>query len=150
MTFATFTNLIVAVLCMAVVLQSLRMKRNIDIIKSGDMAEMIKSLDIATGQAREVLARLKDVLTTDGAANVRTIASGESLRDELSVMVGIGNAVAERIMEAAAAAEEQKKQALAAAAPVPAAKPARRKRSQASANAAAAPLTQILPHTRLQ
>jgi hypothetical protein len=110
MTFAIFTNLIVAGLCVAVVLQSVRMMRNIQAIKSGDLADTVKALDRATAQARQVLGELKDVLTTDGAANARTITSGETLRDELSVMVGIGNAVAERIMEAAAAAGEHKRE----------------------------------------
>jgi hypothetical protein len=35
-------------------------------------------------------------------AQGRAVAASEALRDELSVMVGIGNAVAERILEAAA------------------------------------------------
>lgn len=114
MTFATFTNLIVSFLCAGVVLQSMRMMRNIREMKSGDLSETVKSLDRATAQARGVLAELKTVLSTDGAANVKTIASGESLRDELSLMVGIGNAVADRIMEAAAAADRQKEEAKAA------------------------------------
>ncbi|HWW65150.1 MAG TPA: DUF6468 domain-containing protein [Sphingomonadaceae bacterium] len=146
MTFATFMNLVVAILCVAVVLQSMRMTRNIQAIKSGDLGETVKSLDNATAQAREVLAKLKDVLTTDGAANVRTIASGETLRDELSVMVGIGNAVAERIMEAAAAAGERKEEA-ATAAQLPA-KPARRKRPLAKTDRTAAP--HLPTHARLQ
>jgi hypothetical protein len=150
MTFATFTNLIVSILCVAVVLQSMRMMRNVREIKSDNFGDTIKSLDQATTQARTVLADLKAVLTTDGAANVRSIASGETLRDELSLMVGIGNAVADRIMEAAAAVERQKgeatktaRQPAKAAAPkleLPA-KP-RRKRSAAPKVTSA--------HTRLQ
>jgi hypothetical protein len=151
MTFATFTNLIVSILCVAVVLQSMRMMRNVREIKSDNFGDTIKSLDQATTQARTVLADLKLVLTTDGAANARSITSGESLRDELSLMVGIGNAVADRIMEAAAAAERHKEESAKAtretakaAAPkldLPA-KP-RRKRSTAAKVATPA-------HTRLQ
>lgn len=109
MTFASFTNLVVAGLCVAVLLQSVRMMRSIRAMKTGDLGDTIRSLDRATSQARQVLGELKDVLTTDGAANFRTIASGETLRDELSVMVGIGNAVADRIMEAAALAGDRRK-----------------------------------------
>lgn len=108
MIFATFTNLVVSILCVAVVLQSMRMMRNVRAIKSDTFGETITALDQATAQARAVLAELKTVLSTDGAANVRSIASGETLRDELSLMVGIGNAVADRIMDAAAAAERRK------------------------------------------
>lgn len=101
MIFATLTNLILIILCVAVLVQSARLLRSFHVIKSGDLGETVKSLDRATAQARAVLAELKDILSVDGAANARTIASGASLREELSVMVGIGNAVAERIMDAA-------------------------------------------------
>ncbi len=107
MTFASFTNIVVAVLCTMVILQSIRMIRNVRAIQFGDLSETIRSLDHATAQARGVLRELKDVLTTDGAATIRTFTSGETLRDELSVMVGIGNAVADRIMDAASAGERR-------------------------------------------
>lgn len=107
MTFASLTNLVVAALCLGVILQSVRMIRNIRAVQTGDLGDTIKSLDRATAQARAVLAELKDVLLTDGAANARSIATGETLRDELSVMVGIGNAVADRIMEAASDRHKQ-------------------------------------------
>lgn len=125
MTFAVFTNLVLMMLCVAVLVQSARMMRSFNAIKSGDLGETVRQLDRATAQARGVLAELKQILSTDGVANARTIASGESLRDELSVMVGIGNAVAERIMDAAANAGERMKAEERAAA----AKPVVRKRS---------------------
>lgn len=102
MTFATFTNVALMLLCVAVLVQSARMMKSFSAIRSGDLGATVKSLDNATAQARSVLAELRETLATDGAANARAIASGEALRDELSVMVGIGNSVAERIMEAAA------------------------------------------------
>ena len=107
MTFATFTNVALMLLCVAVLVQCARMMRSFNAIKSGDLAQTVKSLDNATAQARTVLAELKDLLATDGAANARAIASGEALRDELSMMIGIGNSVAERIMEASASANER-------------------------------------------
>jgi len=143
MTFASFTNIIVALLCAAVVLQSVRMMRNIQAMKSGDLADTIKSLDRATLQARTVLGDLKEVLRTDGAAYARNIASGEELRDELSVMVGIGNAVADRIMEAASATGERREtpaeapaeEPVTAAPTVAPAKRSRRRRSSARSEA---------------
>lgn len=110
MTFAVFTNLLLTLLCAAVLVQCTRMMRSFRAIKSGDLGETVAQLDRATGQARAVLGELKTLLATDGAANARVIASGEALRDELSVMVGIGNAVAERIMDAAATASDRKDQ----------------------------------------
>lgn len=111
MSFATVSDLALGLLCVAVLVQNLRVMRNFQAIRSGDLGATVQSLDRATAQARAVLADLKQILATDGAANARAIASGESLRDELSVMVGIGNAVAERIMEAAARAGEAKEAA---------------------------------------
>ncbi|ARS28952.1 DUF6468 domain-containing protein [Sphingomonas sp. KC8] len=145
MTFATFTNILLMALCVAVLVQSARMMRAFKAIQTGDLGETVKQLDRATAQARTVLAELKDILATDGAASVRTIQSGETLRDELSVMVGIGNAVAERIMDAAASTN-----AVVAAnepglpADKPVAKARRRKRGGSSASrttvAAATPM----------
>lgn len=139
MTFATFTNLLLMALCVAVLVQSARMMRSFKAIKTGDLGETVKQLDRATAQARTVLGELKDILSTDGAASVRTIQSGETLRDELSVMVGIGNAVAERIMDAAAstnAANEPARDVVDLPAEKPVAKTRRRKRGGASAGRA--------------
>lgn len=136
MTFATFTNLVLMALCVAVLIQCARMMRSFNAIKSGDLGETVKQLDRATAQARAVLAELKTILATDGAATTRTIASGESLRDELSVMVGIGNAVAERIVEAASNAGERMKEEQKAGAKV-VSQPAQRKRSAKTPRAAA-------------
>lgn len=109
MTFAIFTNLFVAGLCIAVVLQGWRMMRSINAIKAGDFKDTIAALDNATTQARHALVELKSALATDGLASIRSIQSAETLRDELSIMVGIGNTVADRLVEASAAATEDKK-----------------------------------------
>ncbi|NIJ34729.1 DUF6468 domain-containing protein [Sphingomonas oligoaromativorans] len=134
MTFASLTNIVVACLCLGVILQSVRMIRNIRLIQTGDLGDTIKSLDRATAQARAVLAELKDVLITDGAANARIIATGETLRDELSVMVGIGNAVADRIMEAASPGDQHNKAD--AVTPKPSPKRSRRRRAAPRADTA--------------
>ncbi len=100
MTFATFTNIIVILVGGAVLVQSVRIMRSFQAVKNGGLKEMVTALDRATAQARSVLADLKETLRTEGAANARTVAQGENVRDELAVMVGIANAAAERMLEA--------------------------------------------------
>ena len=99
MTFATFTNVIVILLCGAVLVQSVRMMKSFQAVKDGGLKDMVAALDTATGQARAVLSEMKETLRTDGAAHARTVAQGDAMREELTVMVGIANAVAERILE---------------------------------------------------
>lgn len=106
MTFVTLSNLILMPLCVAVIAQSMRMMKSIRDMRASALGDSVTQLDRATGQARAVLMELKSLLATDVVVQNRSIAHGEALRDELSVMVGIGNAVAERIMEAAAAQKE--------------------------------------------
>jgi hypothetical protein len=103
MTFATITNLVLGALCVIVVIQSLRMVRGVQEIRSLSLDESVAQLDRATDRAQMVLTELKRALESATTAQNRAIVDGEALRDELSVMVGIGNAVAERIMEAAEA-----------------------------------------------
>ena len=106
MTFATVINLALVLLCAGVLVQCSRMMRSLRAVQSGDLQAMVSSLDNVTVQARSVLSDLKVLLSTEGAANARVVESAEALRDELSVMVGIGNAMAERIVEATAEARQ--------------------------------------------
>lgn len=99
MTFATLTNIVLILLCGAVLVQSVRMMRSFETMKKGGLKEVVEALDKATAQARHVLGDLKETLRTEGAANARTVAKGEEMREELAVMVGIANAVAERIVQ---------------------------------------------------
>lgn len=126
MTFVVFSNLVLMLLCVAVIVQSLRMAKSFRSFRSCALNDSVAQLDRATGQAKAVLAELRTLLANDGAAQVRAIASGEALRDELSVIVGIGNSIAERIVEAAATHTSQKDEQ-AAAAPVPSVRPVARK-----------------------
>jgi 23S rRNA maturation mini-RNase III len=71
MSFATFTNIIVIFIGAAVLVQSVRMMRSFRAVKDGGLKQMVEALDKATGQARLVLADLKDTLRTEGAANAR-------------------------------------------------------------------------------
>ncbi|TFI57108.1 hypothetical protein E2493_16895 [Sphingomonas parva] len=107
MTFATLTNVVLILLCGAVLVQSVRMMRSFETLKKGGLKDVVDALDKSTAQARVVLGDLKETLRTEGAANARTVAKGEEMREELTVMVGIANAVAERIVETVEAAPKQ-------------------------------------------
>jgi hypothetical protein len=86
MTFVTFSNLVLMVVCVAVIVQSIRLTRSFQAIRSSALNDSVAQLDRATGQARAVLAELKTLLSTDGVAQTRAVRDGEALRDELSVM----------------------------------------------------------------
>lgn len=111
MTFATFTNIIVILIGGAVLVQSVRMMRSFQAVKDGGLKDMVTALERATVQARAVLADLKETLRTDGAANARVLAQSETIRDELSVMIGIANAAAERMLEGVEASKPAPKRA---------------------------------------
>lgn len=102
MGFATFVNIITVIFCLAVLVQSVRMMRSLEAVKGAGAAlpQLIEGLDSATGRASKVLGELKDTLRTDAAANARILAQAEEIRDELTVMVGIANATADRLLEA--------------------------------------------------
>jgi hypothetical protein len=101
-TFVTLINAIMIALCAAVIVQTMRMAKSLREIRASALNESVARLEHATDQARAVLGHMKALLATEVVAQGRAVAAGEALRDELSVMVGIGNAVAERILEAAA------------------------------------------------
>ena len=103
MTFVTFSNVMMMLLCVAVIVQTLRMGKSIRDLRSATLNDSVTQLERATGQARTVLGEIKTLLANEVVAQSRGAANSEALRDELAVMVGIGNSVADRIMEAVAA-----------------------------------------------
>ncbi len=126
MSLSIVTNVATMILCLAVLVQSVRMMRSLRAVKNAGLGEMIGALDLSTARAHAVLSDLKAVLSGEAAANARIVERGEALRDELGVMIGIADASAERIMTAASAARAP------AAAPARAASP-RSARKAASA-----------------
>lgn len=104
MSFATTVNLVTIILCLAVLVQCARMMKSLAALKTADLPAMVKALDAATGQARQVLSDLRDVLKGEAGPSVRALADARAIRDELEVMVGIANASADRLLEASAAA----------------------------------------------
>lgn len=110
MEFATFTNIITVIFCLAVLVQSVRMMRSLEAVKGAGAAlpQMIQGLDAASAQAGKVLAELKETLRNEGSANAHVLAQAVEIRDELSVMVGIANATADRLLEESANRGEQR------------------------------------------
>lgn len=131
MSFATLSNIITMLFCIAVLVQSVRMMRCLRAVKGDEFAAMVAALDASTARARVVLADLREILRTDCAANARVIATGTAMREELTVMAGIGDAVAERIVEAVAKSASAQSKAVSAK-PAPA-KPAPAKTAPAKA-----------------
>lgn len=129
MSFSTLTNIVTMLFCGAVLVQSVRLIRALRAVKGDKFGEMIVALDRSTIQARSVLADLRETLRTDCAANARVIASGEAMREELTVMAGIADAVAERIVDAV---EKSNPRAAARPAPKPTPRPNGRARPAAA------------------
>lgn len=127
MTFATLSNIVTMLFCIAVLVQSVRLMRALRAVKSDDFGAIISALDASTAQARTVLADLRETLRTECAANARVIAGGTAMREELTVMSGIADSVAERIVAAVSMSKTMKKPT--AAKPKPTAKATPRRQS---------------------
>ena len=100
MTFATATNILTIVLCIGVLVQSMRMSRHLKAMKSAGLSEMVAALDHSTTQARLIVAELRTLLRGEGASQLRSIEKGKEITDELNVIIGIADAAAERIIGA--------------------------------------------------
>ncbi|OWK28330.1 DUF6468 domain-containing protein [Sphingomonas mucosissima] len=103
MSFQILTSVATMIFCSAVLVQSVRMMRSLRAVKDGALTEVVGALDASTTQARLVLSELRQTLH-DCASSSRTLANGKEIAEELSVMIGIANATAERLVEAAGAA----------------------------------------------
>lgn len=105
------TNIVLIVLSVGVLVQTARLMILFRRFKRADLSDTVSALDHATNAAQMVLDNLRTVLMVEARAQSATIAEAEqmrhelsALRDELSVMVELGNNVAERIESAASAA----------------------------------------------
>ncbi len=104
MTLATVTNMLVIILCTAVLVQTSRMMLAVRRLRGEGTGELVKVLDRAVAQSRTVLGELRATLATEGAAHAEAIAGAATLhgqltdlRNELDVMIAVGNSVADRI-----------------------------------------------------
>lgn len=100
MNFALLANVLTIILCLAVLVQSVRMMRSLRTVKDGALTEVVTALEKATTGARAVLSEMKATLGTDCAQHARLVDQARELRDELSVMTGIADAACERIINA--------------------------------------------------
>jgi uncharacterized membrane protein YcjF (UPF0283 family) len=103
MNFATVANICTMVLCVAVLVQSVRMMRSLKAVKEGALTDVVNALDKSTGQARAVLSELKKALL-ECANMARALEDGKNMADELADMIEIANGSADRLVEAASAA----------------------------------------------
>lgn len=101
MTLAVVSNILTMIFCIAVLVQSVRLMRAFDAVKGGALTDVVSALNVSTGEARRVLGSLTDLLRGDVAITARTISEGKAMIEELAVMTGIANAIAERIIDAA-------------------------------------------------
>jgi len=98
MSLAILANVLTMILCMAVLVQSVRMMRSLRTVKDGALTEVVGALEKATGQARAVLSDMKSTLGTECAQHARLVGQARDLRDELSDMIGIADSACERIV----------------------------------------------------
>jgi hypothetical protein len=100
MSFATVSNIATTLLCLAVLVQSVRMMRSLKAVKEGALTDVVGALDKSTAEARVVLGELKAALV-HCAGNGRVLDNSRAIADELRLMIDIANATAERLVEAA-------------------------------------------------
>src|SRR5690349_18663477 len=108
MSLALLANVLTIILCMAVLVQSVRMMRSLRTVKDGALTEVVTALEKATVGARSVLSEMKATLSTDCAQHARLVDQARGLRDELSDMIGIADAACERIVSAVGVANAQR------------------------------------------
>lgn len=100
MSLSMLVNIMTIILCAAVLVQSMRMLRSLKAIRGGAMTEMVTALDASTTQARRVLSELKAALG-ECVGSAQAVMDAKAICDELTVMTGIANASAERMVDAA-------------------------------------------------
>lgn len=107
------TNVITSLFCAAVLVQTVRLSRAVHKLRHAGLIEVVASLEAATDTSQQALGELTKVLSAEGPpldAAVRGArdlrAQLVTLRDELSLMIDIGNGVAERILAAANGARD--------------------------------------------
>lgn len=97
MTIAIMSQLLLAILCCGVMIQTVRLMRKLRLVADGRLGEAVTALDTATSEARTVLAGLRQALGGDGMAVAREVLAARELSEELRLMIGIADAMAERL-----------------------------------------------------
>ncbi|MFC3578697.1 DUF6468 domain-containing protein [Sphingomonas hylomeconis] len=102
MTFSTIADLVTTALCVAVIVQMLRVKRSLDAVRRGDLGHVVAALDQSTVQARIVLSELKGTLERC-TSHAETTERGREVLDELRLMVELADGAADRLIAASSA-----------------------------------------------
>lgn len=97
MNVTIMSQLLLAILCVGVIVQTVRLMRRLRMVADGRLGEAVTALDTATREARNVLSGLRQALGGDGAAVAREVMAARELSEELRVMIGIADAMAERL-----------------------------------------------------
>jgi hypothetical protein len=108
MSIALLANVLTIILCMAVLVQSVRMMKSLRTVKDGALTQVVEALQVATVQARAVLSDMKHTLGTDCARHAQLVERARELRDELSLMTSLADSAAERIVSAVTMANAQR------------------------------------------
>ena len=106
MDMSTAFNVILMILCAAVLVQTARLMRNIKALRSTDFKAMILAMDRSAEEARQVIVEMKETLGGCVAANNLSMKASQDLRDELSLITDLANAAADRIIASVAEANE--------------------------------------------
>lgn len=97
MNVTIMSQLLLAILCGGVIVQTVRLMRRLATVADGRLSEAVTALDAATREARTVLSGLRQALGGDGAAVAREVLAARELSEELRLMIGIADAMAERL-----------------------------------------------------
>ncbi|MBZ6379232.1 hypothetical protein B5C34_08820 [Pacificimonas flava] len=95
---ATFTSVLTILFCTAVLVQAVRLDRRLKLIQSAENGKMVQALDEAARRAEAATEALRDLLRNEGARLQGDIGRGKDMADELTVMVGLADAAADRIL----------------------------------------------------
>lgn len=100
MSIALTSNILTMLLCIGVIVQAGRTVRQLRAIRKSELGAVVAGLDLATHQAGLVLADIRRTLGTEGTALAQALSDGKELREELTMLIGIANSMAERLVEA--------------------------------------------------
>jgi ABC-type transporter Mla subunit MlaD len=97
MSMSVISNIVTAMLCIAVLVQSIRLMRGIQAVRKTDISAMVGAMEKATAEARHVLTDIKETITGPVANTAELIRKGDDMREELSTLISIADAMAERL-----------------------------------------------------
>ncbi len=97
MNLTLMSHSLLAILCFGVIIQTMRLMRRLRAVSDGRMGEIVAALDRATGEARTVLEGLRRTLGGEGAEVARQVGAARELSEELGVLIGIADAMADRL-----------------------------------------------------